>query len=245
MSPAARPATTTHVAAQQPHDVTTHITALRRGDTATLTAVLEQMSARSRFLRFGLRTDALSDRELHRLADVDGRDHVVLVATAGPDRRPVAVGRYVRLAPSGDRAEVAVEVADAWQRRGVGTALLRRLIVHARHGGVAALEAAILAENAGARRMLRRCGFACVAMAGRDRTYRREFFRPAIPVPLRPRDRVRGDGLGRRHDRPRRHAERRRAAPAARGADGPARSGSPGSSPAAPVVPSAAPPARC
>jgi RimJ/RimL family protein N-acetyltransferase len=58
----------------------------------------------------------------------------------------------------GDLGEVALLVDDAWQRRGVGTALLRRLIGYAQTAGTAALVAHTAADNVAMLRTLRRLG---------------------------------------------------------------------------------------
>ena len=52
------------------------------------------------------------------------------------------------LVGEGDLAEVALLVEDAWQRRGLGTALLRRLSALAARVGYAALVAYTSADNA-------------------------------------------------------------------------------------------------
>jgi acetyltransferase len=57
----------------------------------------------------------------------------------------------------GGNAEVAVVVADAWQRRGIGTRLLRALAHHA--SGYEALRGLILAENRAMLALARRLGF--------------------------------------------------------------------------------------
>jgi GNAT superfamily N-acetyltransferase len=62
------------------------------------------------------------------------------------------------LVTEGDLGEVALLVADAWQRRGVGTALLRRLRAHAERTGVAALVAHTAADDVAMLRTLRRVG---------------------------------------------------------------------------------------
>ena len=66
--------------------------------------------------------------ELRYLTEVDGHDHVALVAES--DRWPgmvVAVARYVRLDDDPDTAETAIVVADALQGLGLGTLLAERL----------------------------------------------------------------------------------------------------------------------
>ena len=67
----------------------------------------------------------------------------------------VGVARYVRSAAEPDKAEFAVAVADDWQGRGVGGALLARLSDRAREEGVRRFTAVILSRqpaNAGAAR---------------------------------------------------------------------------------------------
>jgi GNAT superfamily N-acetyltransferase len=53
---------------------------------------------------------------------------------------------------------VALLVEDAWQRRGVGTALLRRLVAYADRTGLAALVAHAHADNPAVPRTLARLG---------------------------------------------------------------------------------------
>ena len=66
--------------------------------------------------------------ELRYLTEVDGHDHVALVAES--ERWPgtiVAVARYVRLDDDPDTAEAAIVVADMLQGLGLGTLLAERL----------------------------------------------------------------------------------------------------------------------
>ncbi|TWH69121.1 acetyltransferase (GNAT) family protein [Micromonospora olivasterospora] len=60
------------------------------------------------------------------------------------------------LVAEGDEAEVALLVRDDWQRRGLGTALLRRLLGQAERAGVAAVLLHVQAENGPMLRTLRR-----------------------------------------------------------------------------------------
>jgi L-amino acid N-acyltransferase YncA len=78
-----------------------------------------------------------------------------------------AVG-WAALAPVSSRcvyagvAEVSVYVAAAARGRGVGTALLARLVESSEAGGVWTLEAGILPENEASVRVHERCGFRVV-----------------------------------------------------------------------------------
>ena len=50
--------------------------------------------------------------------------------------RHPSVARYIRSKDDAEVAEIAVTVADDWQGRGLGRALLDRVTYRARHGGV-------------------------------------------------------------------------------------------------------------
>ena len=76
------------------------------------------------------------------------------------------MARYVRLPGEGDVAEIAITVVDAWQGRGVGTALTRVLIERAREEGLRRLRAVTLGENRRSQNMLRRDGFTAVGPGG-------------------------------------------------------------------------------
>ena len=88
---------------------------------------------------------------VRRLMNVDHCRHEALIAL---DSEGVAgVARY---APYGSgRSEVAIVVADAWHREGLGTLLMRRLGHIARARGIEGFHATLLAENRGAQAFLR------------------------------------------------------------------------------------------
>jgi acetyltransferase len=70
----------------------------------------------------------------------------------------VAVGRLSK-AHAFPAAEFAIVVADRWQRRGIGTELLRRLVAIGRDEGLERICAEMLADNVGMRRIAERVGF--------------------------------------------------------------------------------------
>lgn len=79
------------------------------------------------------------------------------MATAtGADGEAESVVALANLLGEGDEAEVALLVRDDWQRRGLGSALLRRLAQHADRSGYAALVLHVQADNAPMLRTLRR-----------------------------------------------------------------------------------------
>jgi RimJ/RimL family protein N-acetyltransferase len=118
--------------------------------------VFAGMSPKSRRLRFTAPVDRLTTSMRRALLDVDGNRHILLIAEVGPRRSPQAVGlaRYVVDGPG--RAEIAYEVIDAWQRRGIGTRLLQRLVDIARERGLDVLHGSVLEENHASLALLRR-----------------------------------------------------------------------------------------
>lgn len=97
---------------------------------------LSLMSEESRRHRFGIGVDSLSDDEVRYLTDVDQVNHVAWGATI--DGHAAGVGRYIVM-QSQDCAEIAVTVADQFQRRGLGSALFDALAASARAQGLEAL----------------------------------------------------------------------------------------------------------
>ena len=125
---------------------------LRNGDTAPIEAVFERLGPRSRSRRFGGPKPRLPAHELEALARVDGERHV-LVAYVDDDPEPVAIARLAR---DGTAAEVAFEVADAYQGRGIGSILARELAADARAAGITELHATVTGDNPAVVSLVRR-----------------------------------------------------------------------------------------
>ncbi|MEU8051010.1 MULTISPECIES: GNAT family N-acetyltransferase [Micromonospora] len=88
------------------------------------------------------------------LEPAQGLTLVAMATGSGGAAEPVVA--MANLLVEGDEAEVALLVRDDWQRRGVGTALLRRLVRHAERAGLAGLVLHVQAENTPMLRTLRR-----------------------------------------------------------------------------------------
>jgi RimJ/RimL family protein N-acetyltransferase len=92
--------------------------------------------------------------ELRYLTEVDGADHIALVAMSPPTGRLMAVARAVRLPDEPDTAEWAIVVADSLQGKGLGTHLVRTLVDEAHLQGIDRFSATIAADNRAAMALL-------------------------------------------------------------------------------------------
>lgn len=120
---------------------------IRPDDRAALARAYARLSQESRYRRFFSVTPELPGQLLHAAVDVDHENHEALVALPQLSREIVGECRFVRLPDSPDTAELGVTVADEWQGRGLGSALLARLSARALEVGIAYFTAQVLAEN--------------------------------------------------------------------------------------------------
>jgi acetyltransferase len=125
---------------------------LRHGDVDTVAAMFGRLGEQSRRARFLGPKPRLSTADLEQLASADP-NHLVLVAYAEGDPRPAAIARLVR---SGASAEIAFEVADELQDRGIGSALTAELVADARAAGITEITALVASDNPAALALLRR-----------------------------------------------------------------------------------------
>lgn len=134
---------------------------LTAADQAQILALFYRLSPQSVYYRaLEVRTSLTAD-EARQLCDVDGLNRVAIAAAlAGPAGEAIiGVARYGLPDPGRrDTAEAAVVVEDAYQRRGLGTALLERLAAVARANGVGRFRAAVHTTNAQILRFIDRSG---------------------------------------------------------------------------------------
>jgi GNAT superfamily N-acetyltransferase len=131
----------------------------RPGDHARVRAFLQRLSSptiQARYLLAASSLDGpLADRETRRLLDRDLARHVVLVAVE--DEAIRGIGEFVANEAM-QFAEVGLVVEDAFQHRGIGRALYRRLESLARQRGIQAFTGDVHQGNARVQQLLRNIG---------------------------------------------------------------------------------------
>jgi RimJ/RimL family protein N-acetyltransferase len=131
---------------------------IRADDKGLISEGLRNMSELSIRRRFLSPKTRFSQAELRYLTEVDGRNHVALVAESPtqPVRRLIGVARFVRLRDDPHAAEAAIVVADDWHGRGVGSKLAGALAARARGRGIRRFTATMSSDNEPALRLMRR-----------------------------------------------------------------------------------------
>jgi RimJ/RimL family protein N-acetyltransferase len=120
---------------------------VRPEDKPLFVAGWERFGEESRFKRFMGHKRRLTMDELVRFTELDHVDHEAVGALDPRGREGLGVARYLRLPKRPDVAEVAVAVIDAWQGRGLGRVLLRRLTARAAENRIHKFTAAIFTDN--------------------------------------------------------------------------------------------------
>jgi acetyltransferase len=113
-------------------------------------------------LRFFMSRREVPPSELARYSQIDYDREMTFVALCPPDADGgQAIAGEVRAVcdPDNVQAEFAIQVASAWQRRGLGRALLARLVRYLRERGTRELVGQCLAENASMAGLARHQGF--------------------------------------------------------------------------------------
>ena len=120
---------------------------IRPQDGPALVRAYANLGEQSRYRRFFTVMPELPESTLKAAVEVDHTDHEALVALPLASTQIVGECRFIRLPDQPEVAEVGVTVVDAWQGRGLGSALLARLSERAAEAGIEYFSAEILAEN--------------------------------------------------------------------------------------------------
>jgi GNAT superfamily N-acetyltransferase len=120
-----------------------HVRPIRPSDTDGIHRFHSGQSEESIYLRFFAPLRRLSDADVHRFTHVDYVDRVALVVTLREDI--VGIGRYDRI--DARSAEVAFNISDHYQGKGIGSVLLEHLAAIARDVGITRFTAEVLPQN--------------------------------------------------------------------------------------------------
>jgi acetate---CoA ligase (ADP-forming) len=137
---------------------TVHVRPVRLTDAPAVEQLLKGLSDQSRWLRFFSGFPNLP-KAVEWATEVDFDRRYGLVATTGGDGQVVGHAGFERQPDHPERAEVAMEIADAMQGKGLGTILLGQLTEAANEIGVQVLDAEVLPENHQMVKVFRDSGF--------------------------------------------------------------------------------------
>lgn len=127
---------------------------IRSDDKRILGEAFARLSPESQRLRFLGAKPRLTSSELRYLTEIDGTDHVALVAVLAHRPEAIAgVARWVRHADDPEAAEAAIVIGDPWQHQGLGRHMGIALADTARASGVRRFTATMLADNGAAHRL--------------------------------------------------------------------------------------------
>jgi acyl-CoA hydrolase/GNAT superfamily N-acetyltransferase len=118
-----------------------------------------KLSEQSKFYRFMGHLKRVPRSQIEDFVYIDHRTEVCVVGVlpSASGDEIIAVGNYY-LDPKTNKAEVAFTVADHWQRRGIGSFMLKHLTRMARRNGISGFTAEVLAENKGMQTVFNRSG---------------------------------------------------------------------------------------
>jgi acetyltransferase len=145
------------------------VRAIRPEDAPLEKRFFDRLSERSRYFRFMQHLHELPPKMLARFTQLDYEREMALVVLDPASGEFIGVGRYMPNA-DGTTAEFALTVADAWQGKGIGRALLERLAEAARAAGYRALYGHILDANREMRDLASRLGCVEESRTGADVT---------------------------------------------------------------------------
>lgn len=117
-------------------------------DGEAIRQLFHRLPERDVYTRFFRKVRGLSNQEVQRLCNVNFENEVAFVAVSGSRENPQIVAQSCYFTdPSTNLAETAFMVHPDWQGCGLGSALQKRMAVHAKGRGVRGFVAEILASN--------------------------------------------------------------------------------------------------
>jgi acetyltransferase len=139
-----------------------HMRAIRPDDAERERAFMASLSPQTRYYRFLHPIAELSEDMIARFTQIDYAREMALIALDSVNAAEPEIVGVARYHPNQDRvsAEFAVTIGDAWQKRGLGSQLMKRLVECAAAAGYSRLEGTIHPLNIGMLHLATSLGFA-------------------------------------------------------------------------------------
>lgn len=120
-----------------------HMRPIKPSDIEAIHRFHSGQSEESIYMRFFAPLRRLSDKDVHRFTHVDYVERVALVATLREDI--IGIGRYDKV--NATSAEVAFNISDHYQGKGIGSVMLEHLAAIAQEMGITQFVAEVLPQN--------------------------------------------------------------------------------------------------
>ncbi|MHC1590564.1 MAG: GNAT family N-acetyltransferase [Candidatus Helarchaeales archaeon] len=112
-------------------------------------AVLElyySLSQETVYFRFFQTKKNVPKSRVRQFTRIDYRKNFALVVE-NPQKKLIGIGRFIVDKDDPDSAEMSIVIADAYQRRGIGTILIKYLVQIAKERGIKKIYATVLSDN--------------------------------------------------------------------------------------------------
>jgi len=158
---------------------------VRPSDERALQEFLYDLSQVSVYQRFFQQRKAFPHPLAQEMVAMDYQDNMGVVVVVGPPEaeRIIAAANWQR-EPNENYAEVAFSVADGYQRKGIGTYLMKLMVRLARERGIHGFTASVIAGNTGMMKVFQKSGYRLqTEFEGGMFTLRLDFEAAAPPKP--------------------------------------------------------------
>ena len=133
---------------------------IAHGDAVKEQKFVRKLSVESRYLHFHGSIIKLNKEDLERFTNPDPlkEEALIIVYKGEINEEEIGVARFI-IDPDGEGCEFAIVVADEWQKRGLGTKLMKALLKHAQLRGIKRIHGAVLKNNSGMLKFVKGLGF--------------------------------------------------------------------------------------
>ena len=133
---------------------------IAHGDAIIEQKFVRKLSDQSRYLRFHGSIKELNKKDLETFTNPDplNAEALIILYKGEINEEEIGVARFI-IDSDGKSCEFAIVVADEWQKRGLGTKLMKALIRHAQSRGIKRIHGSVLKENSGMLQFVKGLGF--------------------------------------------------------------------------------------